>query len=290
MADHEVSIARLVTVGPPPNRPEFLCELIEGALRTAWPQGTRAKFLLLPGGALTLPWPEQVTAVESFTRSEWTIVSRYLRSWLPQLLSRKFIRTCKGCADVVVLGVDIRDAVTGAYAELIATVETSNGSITAITGKSLRRSDQRRLVTVPSLGTHLTRVAGERVLLLGCHDLNFFSPRGRKRQRVGGARHLLREDMDRRVAAFKPTVALQLPHGTDTSRTWTHAWSALKRATPSLRTWASGISFYRVGANLQARSSIGDVLTGTCGGEPTLDVVLGNQKRRQRRSAPSRSR
>jgi hypothetical protein len=77
--------------------------------------------------------------------------------------------------------------------------------------------------------------------------------------------------MDREVERFSPTVALQLPHGTDTPRTWIPAWSALAKAT-RLRAWASGVAFYRAGGGVE-RATFEDVCANTYGGAPCVDLL-----------------
>ena len=130
---------------------------------------------------------------------------------------------------------------------------------------------QRRLVRIKDLRSHLVQVSDERVLVFGCHDLNIFSPRGRSRQRPNGHLAALRRKMDHELKRFDPTVALQLPHGTDTPRTWRAAWNALARST-RLRAWASGIAFYRAGGG-EERATFEDVCGKTYGGAPCLDLL-----------------
>lgn len=187
-------------------------------------------------------------------------------------MTDRVVKQAAQSVDVVAIGVDLAtDATTNAYAELIALYDVNTRAI-AFTGKSLPRSNQRTVVRVVDLGTHFISICGERVLVLGCHDLNFFSPRGRGTQKSHGRLQEIRQEMDERVSCFHPTVVLQLPHGTDTPNTWRAAWKALTSKVSSIRAWASGISCFRTD-NANPRATLAQVLAGTHGGEYCFDLI-----------------
>jgi len=187
-------------------------------------------------------------------------------------MSDSLLATLSGRVDILAIGVDIApDPTTKTYAELVALFDIKTRKV-SFTGKSLPRSNQRTLVRFADLSTHFIRVGGERVLVLGCHDLNIFSPRGRGVQRPHGQLQQLRQEMDERVRRFQPTIVLQLPHGTDTPGTWRAAWRFLNASCESIRAWASGISYFRTDGTTP-RASLARVLTGTRGGEFCLDLV-----------------
>ena len=268
------TITRLVTRGKPPadliSAQRMLFELFE----EKWPQGLRAKFLLLPGGFISVDWPRKWSG-----RFGWAsrltdadlLVERAAEA-VAHLMSDRLLARVDGRVDVVAIGIDMaRDPATHAYAELVALYDVNSRAVT-FTGKSLPRSNHRTLVRVVDLSTHFMCVGSERVLALGCHDLNIFSPRGRGVQRPSGHLQELRREMDERVRRFQPTIVLQLPHGTDTPNTWRAAWRALTANCESIRAWASGISYFRTDET-QPRASLAEVLVGTQGGEPCLDLV-----------------
>jgi hypothetical protein len=198
-------------------------------------------------------------------------MKQHLTTFVELLIDPDVKRRARGKVEAVAFGVDLLpDAETGASAELAVVYDFARRAW-HVTGKSFPRGDQRRVVRVTDLGSHFVRVAGERALVLGCHDLNIFSPRGRSRQLPNGPLADLRREMDREVRRYAPTVALQLPHGTDTPRTWTPAWNALAART-NLRAWASAIAFYRVGGG-DERRTFEEVRSQTWGGEPCMDLV-----------------
>jgi hypothetical protein len=227
-----------------------------------WPDGMRTKFLLLPGGFLRVPWPTEWSGRCGWDSSDADLdrLTKAALSGAKQLLSQRVLRLATTRAGSVVFGVDVGpDAITGAYAEMVVAFDLAEKRY-VVTGKSLPRSDQRKLVRIVDVQTHFSILAGERVLLLGCHDLNLFSPRGRGKQLKRGNLQALRDVVDSKLRTFSPTVVLQLPHGTDTPRTWSAAWNALRKMAPSIRSWASGISYYRVGSVRRRRASLDVVL------------------------------
>jgi hypothetical protein len=110
------------------------------------------------------------------------------------------------------------------------------------------------------------------VLVLGCHDLNMFSPRVRARVIKGGERWQRCERMREVVRQFRPTLVLHHPHATDTWRTWRMPWLSLAKDHPQVTDWVSGICYYRGGQ--PPRASLDDVLTRTTSApQSTLDLV-----------------
>jgi hypothetical protein len=193
--------------------------------------------------------------------NDFEILKRHIEPCIAALISTRLRRAARANANAIVFGIDAGpDAKTGALAELAVVYDLVNANW-HVTGKSFPRGDQRRVVRVQDLRSHFVEVLDERVLILGCHDLNVFSPRGRSQQLLCGRLAALRREMDHDVERFAPTVALQLPHGTDTPRTWMPAWNALAAAT-RLRAWASGIAFYRAGGG-EERATFDEVCAKT---------------------------
>lgn len=267
------TIARLVTHGRPPSTVPRAERMLYAALGSRWPSGARSRFLLLPGGFVQgyckrnrdvrSGWDSRPQDIVPFVAEARLIVQR--------LLSARVREQARGKVDAVVVGVDVWDP-NGTYAELVALVGVATRSV-HFTGKSLPRSDQPLVVRMMDLETHFVSSVGERVLLLGCHDLNLFSPRGRSRQTEGGCIHLLREEMDTQVLRHKPTVVLQLPHGTDTPTTWRASWNALRAFAPTVKAWASSISYFNI-YDEPLRAPLEKVLGGTACDAGSLDLVF----------------
>lgn len=268
------AIARLVTRGRPPGRWQDAEQMLFKCLREQWPRGLRSKFLLLPGGFVLAEWPERWSGRFGWASRPCDIhpLVEHGQYAVDKLMTDRVVEQAALSVDVVVIGVDlIAHPTTNVYAELIALYDVNTRTV-AFTGKSLPRSNQRTLVRVVDLETHFLSIGGERVLVLGCHDLNLFSPRGRAVQKPHGRLQEIRREMDERLRRFQPTVVLQLPHGTDTPGTWRAAWNALTKQAPSIRAWASGISYFRVG-DASPRATLAQVLAATHGGEHCFDLI-----------------
>ncbi|HEY4184599.1 MAG TPA: hypothetical protein VGP07_05985 [Polyangia bacterium] len=191
---------------------------------------------------------------------------------LAGILSDRVRQAAKGRVDVITVGVDLTGDDRPEHVELVALYEVATQAV-SWTGKSYPTSEQENsLIHVADLETHFLRVAGERVVVLGCHDLNMFNPRGWANQDPGGVRHLRCADMRMRTLAFRPTVILQHPHSTDTPNIWRNAWGEIASELPDVTAWASGIAYHRWGD--EPRAAIERVLTDTQGGEPCVDFLV----------------
>jgi hypothetical protein len=266
-------IARLVTLGRPSGSVRdaewMLLDMFE-----RWPHQGRTAFLLLPGGFVRSPWPKEWSGKHGWASRpcDFEAVAAKARSVSEALVSPRVRRAAKGRVRSIIVGIDSSCEETGSCAELITAHDLVEERF-YVTGKSLPRSDQRRVVRVAELASHFVRIVNDRAMLLGCHDLNLFSPRGRGRQTPGGHLEELRKAFDDEVRRFRPNTVLHLPHGTDTPRTWTSAWNALGRAVPGISTWASGISFYNIRRRQRPRATLDDVLDSTRSEASQLDFV-----------------
>jgi hypothetical protein len=241
-------------------------------LEKEWPEKTRVKFLITPGGFVSWPfpsgwrggvgWASRPRDLEPLIDCATEALSRTLTSSVLAAAERK--------VRVLTIGIDLIAHDSDQHAELIAAYDVPSRRA-FWTGKSYPTAGQERsLVQVTHLETHLLRVAGERVLVLGCHDLNMFSPRGWANQRSGGPRHARCAAMRRLARDFKPTVVLQHPHLTDSPNIWRTAWAGLRKQLPTVEAWASGIA-YRCSEG-KPRGRLADVLEATHGGSPCLDL------------------
>ena len=130
------------------------------------------------------------------------------------------------------------------HAELVAVIDLSTGRICKWTGKSYPTPIQEHtLVHETTLKSHLWRSKGQRVLILGCHDLNVFNNRSRANAR-NPSRVERWEKLDELACRLKPTLVLHHPHQTDTWETWQGGWSGVRQHLDSVRTYASGIAYF----------------------------------------------
>ena len=133
---------------------------------------------------------------------------------------------------------------TCTHAELVAVIDTRSGAVVRWTGKSYPvDAQQHTLVHVADLRSHLLKLGAERLLVLGCHDLQMFIDRGRKSLYADSPKQIRRQRMRKLARQFRPTVILHHPHSTYSPRIWSAAWGATRGALPGARVWASGIAF-----------------------------------------------
>lgn len=243
-------IARVIIDGPPirGRRMEAAAESVLTRTFRAWPGEKYAKFVITPGGFLRTELPARLSGI-----SGWDSVSTdftRIRAAAEQSIRR------------VVTNRVLTSAPTGLHAELVALIRCADGRIMRWTGKSYPTVGQERtLIQVQDLESHCIAVQGERVLILGCHDLNMFNPRGWSNQNKKSKRRQRCEAMRTVASKFQPTVILQHPHLTDSPRIWLLPWSYLEsQFDTTLDDCASGICFYR---EKGVRSTLTKVLNST---------------------------
>lgn len=267
-------IGRIVVQGENPGDPAAAEATLLDVLTRRWPPGARVKFLIAPGGFVRSGWPRNWSGYASWQSRPAdiadlvTAAERVIR----RTVTKRVFVAAAGKVDVLTIGIDLSAAPDPEHVELVAVFDVQAAKLARWTGKSYPTSGQEKnLVQVADLDTHLLSIAGERVLVLGCHDLNMFSPRGRANQDPLGVRRKRCDTMAAKVQLFQPSIVLQHPHFTDTPNIWRLPWLSLQRAIPTVKAWASGICYYnRKG---RPRASLTQVLELTQGGEPCLDIT-----------------
>ena len=244
-------------------------------LTKQWPKGLRLKFLITPGGFVVGDFPTSWSGGIGWNSKTTDLkdLKKHASPTLSRTVTNRVLKAAAGKVDVLTIGIDLySDERQERYehAELVAIYEIASRRV-FWTGKSYPTIGQERdLVQVVDLRTHLQRLAGERVLVLGCHDLNMFRPRARARQKSRGVRRQRCVRMRKIVHRFKPTIVLHHPHGTDSPNIWRTAWGGLTREQQHLQAWASGIGYYNIWGD-PIRASLKKVRAGTQGGSKVLD-------------------
>ena len=262
------TIVRIVVVGSPqrwlrgrqdglnlnPESPNFdlARKMLERAVDDRrWP-ATRVLFTVTPGGFIQGRMPEYGgckswasrpadfrSLIPTAEEAVWQVIDADIHT---KLASRSRFLTVG--VDLVAEGQSKTGGGSDTRAELVGVVDLDQGAVIRWTGKSYPRpgQEERVLVQEPCLESHLLRVAGQRVLLLGCHDLNMFS--GRAQAKAKNAREQRWKKMLDLARRFNPTMVLHHPHQTDTPRTWSGGWSGLRQCLDFDGPYASGIAYY----------------------------------------------
>jgi hypothetical protein len=283
-------IGRLIIHEAPSGDADAAEETLFDVFTRRWISGARVKFLITPGGFVSAEWPRAWAGHVSWQSRPTDLVGLIAAAEpvINRVVSARILRAAADKAEVLSVGVDLCANSGPEHVELVAIIDVRAGMFVRWTGKSYPADGQEKtLVQVTDLDTHLLSIAGERVLVLGCHDLNMFNPRGRATQDPQGDRRKRCDAMAARVQQFRPSVVLHHPHSTDTPNIWRMAWSSLQRTAPSVKAWASGISYYNKNRTDPPRAPLDQVLRSTQGGEPCLDITTG--KRCQEPFPPQRT-
>ena len=210
----------------------------------------RANFIVTPGGFVRTRFgfgeiKGGWTSEHHFDRLKTPgaeVVERLLTKEVKMLLGER--------TKYLTIGVDLNNTddkfSDETHAELVAVVDTESAQIVHWTGKSYPTTgkyDQSRTLVQAPLSSHCFACGGDRVLVLGCHDLHLFSCRGHRS--ASGRTH-----KERRSAAmmdlarkFEPSIVLHHPHKTYSPRVWQSAWGSLRKRLGTVKSWASGIAF-----------------------------------------------
>ncbi|MCC6752077.1 MAG: GNAT family N-acetyltransferase [Deltaproteobacteria bacterium] len=204
-------------------------------------------YLVAPGGFLTVSaslrgvpagWASRVGEIGRFRQIAEGVVEDLLRA------------APRGQARFFSFGLDVRDPNSPEHVELVVVADLDSRRIAHLTAKTYPTADQENtLVREVDWRAHLWEPGnGDRVLVLGCHDLNVFNNRGLKAAAKGGsgaARHRTLVDGREVFVGFDPTHVLHHPHGTDVAGTWRVAWSGASQLLPHLVQGVSGIAHPR---------------------------------------------
>ncbi|NLW35975.1 MAG: hypothetical protein GXY80_10925 [Syntrophorhabdus aromaticivorans] len=219
-------------------------------------------------------WPRELSGPVSWESkpSDLAKLTAAAAPVINRVVTKPVFDAARDKVDVLTIGIDLFSGQDRNHIELVAVFDMRAAKLVRWTGKSYPTSDQEKwLVQVVNLDTHLLSIAGERVLVLGCHDLNMYNPRGRENQNPGGSRRERCDEMRAKVKKFQPSVVLHHPHSTDTPNIWNTAWNSLRGKIPNVKAWASGICYYNY-RNEAPRASLERVLKSTQGGAPCLDI------------------
>ena len=250
-------------------------ELIQQAVNSSdWPS-SRVLFTVTLGGFIQAPMPNDYQGLRSWKSrpEDFQQLVPFAEKALWQVVDEDIRTKLRQRSRFLTVGVDlVRDGQSkigggsDTRAELVGVVDLDESEIVRWTGKSYPVSDQeeRVLVQETHLESHLLSVAGHRVLVLGCHDLNVFH--GRARARAKNARRERQEEMENLARRFRSTMVLHHPHQTDSRDIWRQGWNGLQGALAFNGPYASGIAYFPQPGSSKVRGPLDDVLRETAGG------------------------
>jgi len=140
----------------------------------------------------------------------------------------KQLSKLKTVADYFTIGFDCINQKAKQTIELVAVIDLKNDQIVQWTGKFYPTEAQKRnLVKINDLSSHFINLNNQNVVILGCHDLDVFHPRGQANVVPHTYKGKVSAKFKRECKKFKPDIILQHPHSTYYARTWSPAWDVL---------------------------------------------------------------
>lgn len=248
-------IARLIVTGKQYDKygnPNFskLEKLIENFLATEY-QNRTYEFILTPGGFLTFDFPKNLQNDLDISKAENQSVSllqKEANSVIVEFfksLNHLIFKKLKETADYFTIGIDGFNPTNYQHIELVAVYDLHKEKVISWTGKFYPTEGQKKdLIKINDLDTHFIELNNQRVVILGCHDLNVFSPRGQATANPNGWKKQLADSFKSQCKKFKPEIILQHPHTTDTPNIWNLAWRTVEKEMPNVKHFASGIKYY----------------------------------------------
>ncbi|UOQ50688.1 hypothetical protein [Hymenobacter cellulosivorans] len=250
-------------------------------LANALPSGEKALALTTCGGFYYFPWPEDFTWSNNFspTPADLRALEASAEHQLWQLLTPSLLMELAAVTDFFSFGADswLAHPSTTREAkyrcELVGLLNLKTLQV-HWTGKYYPTGNyqMRHLYRYSIIDSHFVFLNRRRTMLLGCHDLNLFSPRGMASEAEGGVRAKLRAEFLDCASAFAPTIVLHHPHTTDSPRIWLGAIHQLQHQLPSVSRFISGINVYNDGN--PPRGQWGDILKSTTFGPSVIEVKL----------------
>jgi len=245
--------------------------LIENFINSEYNNKTY-EFILTPGGFLNfdirdLQYNFDISKAEKqdislLQERANSVVKRFFENLKPSTFKK-----LKEIADYFTIGIDsfIGDIYLDIpHIELVAVYSLKEENVIRWTGKFYPlKSQEKSLIKIIDLNTHFIELNNQKVVLLGCHDLNVFSPRGQATAK--GWRKQTADKFKTLCKEFKPAIILQHPHFTDYQYIWNLAWRNIEKELPSVKHYASGIKYYYDGYT--CRGDIKDVLEKTKKGD-----------------------
>ncbi|MDC0672065.1 hypothetical protein [Nannocystis radixulma] len=271
----EVAIARITLRDPRDYSPEGAADAILQAFTREWPRGVTAGITITPGGLAFVQHEDAWAGSQGWETTPRDFQAAVYRAEpnLRRILTNPVLKAVRQHTRWLTIGIDQRwgpeDYEHRPHAELVAIVDVERGSVVGWTGKSFPTLNQERHLIQAPLESHFLTIGRRRVVVLGCHDLSMYNPRGYANQDPAGARRKRCDKFRRMCRQFSPMIVVQHPHSTDSPNIWRTAWAGLRDDLPSVQCWASGIYYKK-----NARGKFTDVLRSTRSSEGVLDIVV----------------
>ncbi len=166
-----------------------------------WPRGQQVQCLITPGAFVRFWSPDSLPDTDDNLNPDKATIEQLFsetRTVCKTLLTNELMRDLSKCTRYLTLGVDSKkqknsqtqNYIPERHVEMVCLVDLVDREF-HVTGKSYPTSRQAdTLIRIPCLETHfLNNLACGKTMVLGCHDLSIYSPRGQATAR--GRRRIL---------------------------------------------------------------------------------------------------
>jgi hypothetical protein len=248
----------------------------------AWPVGEQVQCLITPGAFITFGSPDSLPNVAdniSIQQETVDLLVAEVRKICGQLLTDDLVTRLSKCTRYMTIGVDSRkrlisqtqNYIRETHVEMVCLVDLLTRQL-HVTGKSYPTPQQEHnLIRIPDLESHFLDLECGTVMVLGCHDLSMFNPRGRAVAQ--GWRRKVSEEFLNLAKTRRPSIVLHHPHTTIKTTTWIHAWNTLMKDLPWVEKYLSAGRYSQDDAGWSKRQPLDDVLAKTKMGD-VLDVIV----------------
>ncbi len=229
------------------------------------------EFVITPGGFLRFDWPSEFDQkideeegnknIQVFYKSAEQGIDKFF-----DYIGKNTLEELKGIADYLTIGIDSKNYKNDQRIELVAIFDLKASKVIRWTGKFYPTgAEERHLIRIYDLDSHFITLNNQKVVVLGCHDLNAFNPRGQAVSNPDGWRKKTADEFKERCKEFKPDIILHHPHNTDTPNIWRQSWIAIQEELPEVKHYASGIRYYN--RDGKTRGELNEVLDKTKKGD-----------------------
>lgn len=228
--------------------------------------------LITPGGFLQFEYPSMVQRNLSTKELEADLLTKLpqeaknvIHEFIQSIDNRTLIKL-QNSIRYISLGIDGKNTYNRKHVELVVLYDLHKKAIRHWTGKFYPTKQQEStLVKFINPESHFIRLNKKKMVIIGCHDLNVFNPRGQASLSHDSDKSKASKKFIRICHKYKPDIILHHPHTTDTPNTWNLSWKKVEKKLPSVQHYASGIKYYN--SNDSPRSSLEKVLEKTKKGD-----------------------
>jgi len=218
------------------------------------------EFILTVGGFLIFEFPKSLQYNIDISNAEekqiylFQLEADKAISSFFENLPKGYFERLKEIADYFTIGIDGFNPTNHQKIQLVAVYDLKNEKVIRWTGKFYpTEAEIRNLVKINDLNTHFIKLNNQNVVILGCHDLNVYNPRGQAAASPEGWRRKTADKFKKLCKKYKPDIILQHPHKTFSPNNWKSAWAEVTKELSTVSHYASGINYQTIKATDKLR-------------------------------------